>query len=135
MIVNSTTSMTNTVVTKPKSDSEKATLDYNAFLKLLLQQLKSQDPTNPVDQAQSLAQLASFSNVEQSIKINEKLTELMSRNSASDGAALIGKTVQSLTTGTTGVVKSVEVRSSGIDLVLDGGKTISLASGIRISEP
>jgi flagellar basal-body rod modification protein FlgD len=134
MVVNSATSPSQSVVTQSRTDAEKATLNYDAFLKLLLQQLKSQDPTNPVDQAQSLAQLATFSNVEQSIKINEKLAEIMNRSSAAEGAALIGKTVQSLTTGSLGVVKSVEVRTSGVNLILQSGDSIDLAGGVRISE-
>jgi flagellar basal-body rod modification protein FlgD len=71
------------VVAKPKSDAEKATLNYDAFLKLLLEQLKSQDPTNPVDQAESLAQLASFSGLEQAIKTNQKLDALLVQSSCS----------------------------------------------------
>ena len=36
-------------------------LDYNAFLQLLIAQMKNQDPTKPTDPAQFIAQLASFS--------------------------------------------------------------------------
>ena len=55
-----------------------STLDYNAFLGLLIAELKNQDPTKPMDSAQYIAQLASFSNVEQSVKANAKLDSLIS---------------------------------------------------------
>ena len=51
-----------------------ASVDYNAFLQLLIAQMKNQDPTKPMDSAQLMSQLASFSNVEQGIKINRSST-------------------------------------------------------------
>ena len=57
----------------PTSTSSASTLDYSAFLKLLTAQMKFQDPTKPMDSTQFVAQLASFSNVEQGIKMNTKL--------------------------------------------------------------
>ena len=56
-----------------QSDAAAASIDYNAFLRLLIAQMKNQDPTKPMDLAQFMAQLASFSNVEQGIKMNQKL--------------------------------------------------------------
>src|SRR5581483_10586188 len=38
-------------------------LDYDAFLRLLIAQMKNQDPTKPTDPSQFVAQLASFSSV------------------------------------------------------------------------
>jgi len=46
------------------------------FLKLLVAQLKNQDPMNPVDNQQFLAQLATFSSLEQLISINSGVAEL-----------------------------------------------------------
>ena len=45
-------------------------MDYNAFLKLLIAQMKNQDPTEPMTSTQYMAQFATFSQVEQSIKTN-----------------------------------------------------------------
>lgn len=115
------------------SDAAKATLNYDAFLKLMLQQLKSQDPTNPVDQTQSLAQLASFSNVEQGIKINQKLETLIAQSTTGAASALIGRNVQSLTSGVAGVVQSVEATSQGVSLVLVNGQKVDFAGGVRVS--
>jgi flagellar basal-body rod modification protein FlgD len=130
MIVNPTVSG-NPIVSQ-KSDAAKTGLDYDAFLKLMLQQLKSQDPLNPVDQATNLAQLASFSNVEQSIKTNDKLDDLLQRTSVAEAAALIGKNVTSLVSGKSGIVAAVEVSSSGSQAVLSDGTRIPVSEGLRI---
>jgi flagellar basal-body rod modification protein FlgD len=52
--------------------------DKDAFLKLLVAQIKYQDPLNPADGVQFLSQLAQFSQLEQLININGQLTTLVS---------------------------------------------------------
>ncbi len=115
------------------SDASKASLDYSAFLKLLMAQLKSQDPTDPVDQSQTLAQLASFSNVEQTIKLNNKLDMLVQQSGASEAVQLIGRNVESITGVASGIVKSIEMTSDGITAVLEDNSRLSISEGIRIS--
>jgi flagellar basal-body rod modification protein FlgD len=115
------------------SDARKASLDYDAFLKLLMAQLKSQDPTDPVDQSQTLAQLASFSNVEQSIKLNDKLNLLIEQMGASQSVQLIGQRIESLVDGTSGIVASVEIVDAGVVAILENGHRVGLAGGVRIS--
>lgn len=51
-------------------------LDKDAFLKLLVAQIKNQDPLKPSDGAQFLAQLAQFSQLEQLMEIKDQLTAL-----------------------------------------------------------
>ena len=46
------------------------------FLKLLVTQLKHQDPMNPINNEQFLTQLATFSSLEQLIAINSAVTKL-----------------------------------------------------------
>jgi len=48
-------------------------LDKMAFLKLLTQQLKSQDPLNPMDSTQFMSQLAELSMVEQTTNMAESM--------------------------------------------------------------
>lgn len=72
--------------------------DFDKFLLLMTAQLRQQDPLNPTDATEFVAQLATFSSVEQSIKSNEKLDRLIAATGAlaDQGAAtLIGKTVES----------------------------------------
>jgi flagellar basal-body rod modification protein FlgD len=51
----------------------------DTFLKLLVEQLKHQDPLAPQDGAQFLAQLAQFNSVEQLMSINDKLGQLLAK--------------------------------------------------------
>ncbi len=128
-----TTTTNQNVALAASTDSAKASLDYNSFLKLLTEQLKNQDPTDPVDQTETLAQLAAFSNVEQSIKLNDKLTLLLQQSGLGQSVPLIGRTIESLTDGTVGTVKSVELVGEDLMAVLDSGKRIDINAGIRIS--
>jgi flagellar basal-body rod modification protein FlgD len=47
--------------------------DFNSFLTLLTAQLRHQDPLQPLDSTQFVAQLASFSTVEQLVGVNDRL--------------------------------------------------------------
>src|SRR5690606_35195937 len=51
-------------------------LDKEAFMKLMLAQMKNQDPTNPMKSHEMAAQLAQFSSVEQLSNINTTLTAM-----------------------------------------------------------
>ncbi len=115
------------------ASESKADLNYDSFLKLLIASMKNQDPTKPNDPAETMSQLASFSNVEQSIKLNEKLDNLLMVSGAGQAAALVGKTISSLDGGVSGVAKSVELRTEGLVVVLTGGGRLLVSDGIRIS--
>ena len=59
-------STTPTTTTPTTTDSNfTSTVDKDMFLKLLVAQLRYQDPSNPVDSSQFLSQTAQFSMVEQ----------------------------------------------------------------------
>jgi len=58
------------------SQKEKNAFDQDAFLKILVAQLSSQDPLNPLDQNEFIAQMAQFTQVEQTLKLNENLQAL-----------------------------------------------------------
>jgi flagellar basal-body rod modification protein FlgD len=48
----------------------------DAFLQLLVAQLKNQDPLAPSDGKEMAAQLAQFSNVEQLVTVNDTLAQI-----------------------------------------------------------
>jgi len=114
------------------SDKNAASLNYDSFLKLLIAQMKNQDPTSPMDAGQQMSQLASFSQVEQTIKTNTNLESLLQRTSLSEANAVIGKTVTSADGKTTGIVKEVKLYSDGIIAVLDTGKELTVGPGVTV---
>ncbi len=121
---------TNTNKTQTESQTS---VDYNSFLRLLVAQMKNQDPTNPMDSTQYVAQLAAFSQVEQSVQINSKLDQLLQANSLSQADAIIGRTVTSADGKISGKVESVKLTSSGIVAMLAGGKELEITPGVKIS--
>jgi flagellar basal-body rod modification protein FlgD len=109
------------------------TLDYSAFLRLLIAQLKNQDPTKPMDSAQFMGQLAAFSNVEQAMKTNAKLDALMSASTLSQAEAFIGRVVASADGTVAGEVVAVKVTSEGPLAFLDNGAQVLLQPGITVA--
>ena len=70
---------------------------YSDFLKLLMTQLKNQDPTAPLDTNQFTQQLVQFSSVEQQLNTNTNLTKLIALQEGGQvlqSSALVGKTVR-----------------------------------------
>jgi len=108
-------------------------LNYDSFLRLLIAQMQNQDPTDPVDASEQMSQLASFSQVEQSIKTNAHLESLIQETSLSQATSLIGKTVTSADGKTTGVVASVEINSDGLTATLENGDKVTIQSGITVA--
>jgi flagellar basal-body rod modification protein FlgD len=64
------------------------------FLRILLTQLRFQDPLKPLDNQQFVAQLAQFSALENSRQSNEKFDALLQMNSTTQAIGLIGKKVE-----------------------------------------
>ena len=72
-IVTSTNKTASSAVTAPADKG----IGQDTFLKLLVEQLKHQDPMAPQDSAQFIAQLAQFNSLEQLISINARLGQLV----------------------------------------------------------
>jgi flagellar basal-body rod modification protein FlgD len=124
---------TTTTTPPAAAKSSVGDLNYNAFLKLLIAQLKDQDPTKPMDSTAFVAQLATFSQVEQSISANSKLDSLLTASDLSIADAVIGHTVTSPDGMKSGVVASVTLTRDGPQATLADGTVLPLVSGIRIS--
>jgi flagellar basal-body rod modification protein FlgD len=86
MDVTSTQSQRGTTTAPTESASQTAQADFETFIKLLTTQMRHQDPLEPLDSTEFVAQLATFSSVEQQIATNQKLDTLASALSVSDHA-------------------------------------------------
>lgn len=96
--VNSATSADVIAALQKSSTSSTSKTDeaQSRFLRLLTEQLKNQDPLNPMDNAQMTSQLAQISTVDGISKLNTTLTALLQDSQSSEAmqaAALVGKGV------------------------------------------
>ena len=116
----------------PATSGATKTLGKDDFLKLLITQLKNQDPLNPLDQNQFLAQTAQFTSLENLQNISTQLTEMKNLSSASSfaqSAALLGKTGRftghDFVLGTSGAALSFTLdRAASVDVdIVDGSGT------------
>lgn len=103
-----------------------STLDKDMFLQLLVTQMQYQDPLEPVDNSDMLAQLAQFSSLEQMNNMNEGL-ETLSGNidqlNFISATSLLGQRITGVDDdGETyeGVVESVHLEGSIVYLTVDG---------------
>ena len=118
------------------------TLGQADFLKLLTAQMSNQDPFNPVDNTQMVAQMAQFSSVAGISQMNTTLSGIATKlgaTSTGDAMGYVGKTV--LTQGKTayaratgGIAGAVELNGAATDVnvtIADGtGATLkTLALG------
>ncbi|TGQ71210.1 flagellar hook assembly protein FlgD [Mesorhizobium sp. M00.F.Ca.ET.186.01.1.1] len=130
-----TVDMTTTIPVGANSTTtptSKTAVDYQSFLKLLIAEMKNQDPTKPMDSTQYVAQLATFSQVEQSVQTNTKLDQIMQSSALSQADALIGRSITSADGKTTGTVASVRLASSGLIAVLQNGTEVAVGPGVSV---
>jgi flagellar basal-body rod modification protein FlgD len=114
-----------------QTSKEKATVDYDSFLRLLVAQMRNQDPTSPTDSSEYFSQLASFSNVEQGLRMNDRLDALLAQGSMNQAGTLIGKTYTD--DFQTGRIEAVMIQSDGIDIRLTDGTILRPGPGSTIS--
>jgi flagellar basal-body rod modification protein FlgD len=105
-------------------------LGEDAFMKLLLAQMRNQDPLKPMEDKDFIAQLAQFNSLNQLTQMSKNLDELVKSQALSQGSALIGKTVSGMSSDgsvISGVVSGLQL--SGGSITLDvGGQRIPLDS-------
>jgi flagellar basal-body rod modification protein FlgD len=118
MPVNSLASPSTTSATSPHD-----AMGRDAFLQLLVAQLRHQDPLNPLQGAEFIAQTAQFTMVERMEQMSVQNSEALSMQRSMTGAALIGSQVTWLDDRGVpheGVVSSVRFDPRGPLLSIDG---------------
>ncbi|MBX4910146.1 MULTISPECIES: flagellar hook assembly protein FlgD [Rhizobium] len=134
MAVDATSKVTSSTSTGTSSSTQKATLNYDNFLQLLIAQMKNQDPTDPMDASEQVAQLATFSQVEQTIQTNTKLDTLLASSSLTQASSYVGKYMESADGTVKGVIDSVKVYSDGIIATTTDGDKILVQAGITVAD-
>jgi len=103
----------------PASDA----LGRDTFLKLMVAQLRNQDPMNPQDSAEFLAQTAQFTSLERLNQVADQSAQALSAQMAFGASGLVGRTVTYAAADgneVTGSVGSVRFETSGPMLGIDG---------------
>jgi flagellar basal-body rod modification protein FlgD len=110
-------------------------MDKDTFLKLLVAQMRYQDPSNPTDPSQFMAQTATFSQVEKLDQLVTQNASLVALQKSMSAGALVGHSVKYTDeTGArqTGTVSSVVLGDASTDATATiGGKSVPLG---RITE-
>lgn len=75
------------------SREPKTRLGKDDFLKLLVVQMKHQDPLQPMKNTESIAQMAQFSALEQMVKVGKSMDEMAKANQRVEAQNLLGKQV------------------------------------------
>jgi flagellar basal-body rod modification protein FlgD len=112
--------------------TDKTKMDKDMFLKLLVAQLKYQDPTKPADATAFLSQTAQFTQVEKLDNVSSSLQSMVISQQILQASGLVGRTVTYAgTDGTdvTGVVTSATF--SGASPTLHVGDTDVLLTAVK----
>lgn len=137
MAVNPVSGVTNQYSDPPTTqlDGKNTQLDRQSFLKLLVAQLKYQDPTAPADTSQMLTQSAQLSMVDRLNEIATSMTTSATSQQLALGSSMIGKQVTFLDKDSVAHTELVSAaRVDGTDLILTAGQyTVAMTAVTSIS--
>ena len=112
------------------------TLGQDEFLGLLVTQMRNQDPLKPVSDTEFIAQMAQFSNLEQTKVMSSDIAQLRQSSAFTQATSLMDKQVRLLSgesTFTKGIVTDLAVRDGEVRLIINGkpyelGQVVSVNS-------
>jgi flagellar basal-body rod modification protein FlgD len=137
MSIPATEAVTSTGMYQPAATSTGSSSDKEMFLNLMVTQLRYQDPLNPTDSGQMMAQNAQFTALEKMQDVADQTAALLSAQISFGAAGMVGKNVSYQNadgTTATGTVSSVSFDSSGPQLQIgDTSVTLSQISSISAS--
>lgn len=104
------------------ADAAEELVTTDEFLQLFVVQLQNQNPLEPMEGSEFMAQLAQFSSLEQLIQLNQLGSDQFEFDQLVEGANLIGKEAAyyDSDTGelTTGTIDGIEVDGDSISLII-----------------
>ncbi|WP_099363013.1 flagellar hook assembly protein FlgD [Fredinandcohnia onubensis] len=124
-------------------------LGKDDFLKILMTQLQNQDPMNPMEDKDFIAQMATFTSLEQMTNMNSTLEKFVTSQKGEQllkYSSMIGKEVEysfktedengnEIINKGQGIVTSVSQKSGYIELELKGGTKIYSDEILKVKEP
>ena len=111
------------------------------YIKLLVEQLKNQDPMNPLDNNQMASQLAQFSQLQQLETMNSSFSSVLTTNKLMYANSLVGKEVSyqyedvdGNTSVSTGTVELAYNDGEGNISLSVGGTKVSLDDVVSVQQ-
>ncbi len=81
-----------------KSNEKTNNFDGNDFMLVLLAQLKNQNPLEPLQDKDLMAQMAQLNSLQELKNLNNRMDEMSAASQAGTAASLIGKVVEGINT-------------------------------------
>lgn len=118
------------------TDATSSQMDKDLFLKLMVAQLRNQDPMNPQDSAEFLAQTAQFTSLEKLEAVATQSSQALAAQMAFGASSLAGRTVTYVgedgVTEISGTVESVRFGAGGPVLSI-GGVDVPIANVVTVA--
>jgi flagellar basal-body rod modification protein FlgD len=105
-------------------------LDVDSFLKLMISELQNQDPLNPMDNSQMLAQIGEMRQIAATDNLSNTLQSVLFGQSISNASSLIGREVRALDNNgndLTGYVEKVAVADNQVNVYV-GSQPVKLSN-------
>lgn len=119
-------------------EGEKNQMSKDSFLKLLVTELRHQDPTRPMEDKEFVAQMAQFSSLEQITNLNKEIHSLIRSSESTQAFNMLGKVVDAIdpvtNTRISGPVSSVFYADEQIKLKI-GANEISINAVHAVRNP
>jgi flagellar basal-body rod modification protein FlgD len=135
MQITSSTSLSAAATADTSNRVVQKQLGQDDFLKLLTVQLQQQDPMKPMDDTQSIAQMAQFSSLQQMSEVNDSITAMRLDSQMASASTLLGRqaTMEDASgVQVTGVIDSVSQSENGPMLSIQG-KNYSYDRLVRVA--
>mgnify|MGYP000869501485 CR=1 FL=1 len=109
-------------------------IGISEFLKLMIAELQNQDPMNPVDNSEMLAQIGQMRQIASNDKLTSTLESVLLGQNVATASSLIGRLVEGLTEDSEKIIGQVDAVTvnDGDPQLLVSGKTIRLKNVLQI---
>ena len=129
---------TGTNASTGSSPSSSSNLNLNAtdFVNMMITQLQHQDPMNPSNTDQLMSQMSAIGQMQTSSQLQSTLSSLASQTQIGAASSLMGKQVSGIDANNNtvaGIVTSVKVAGTSVNLELDSGNALPLGSVTSIT--
>jgi flagellar basal-body rod modification protein FlgD len=121
-------------------EGNKGELGKDSFMKLLITQLRYQDPTRPMEDREFIAQMAQFSTLEQMTNMNKEIAGMVKSTRSAEAFSFLGRQIDSMNPASgrrvSGTVTSIQYDGDE-QMLMVGNEAVRLSDvhSVRTAEP